>query len=144
MDNARHILHLDDNPADLELVRLAIAEGGHRDIVVDGVASVHAALEHLATGPTPELIICDLCLPELDGMQFIQRVRRLPALERVSVILLTGAQEADEPREQPFVAGIYHKPPVWAELVELMSGLVKRFLPPREVVVTPGRTRTDH
>jgi CheY-like chemotaxis protein len=144
MDSVRHILHLDDNPADLELVRLAIAEAGHRDIVVDGVASPQAALDRLAAGPVPELIICDLRLPDGDGMQFIQRLRRLPALARVSVILLTGVQASDEPREQPFVAGIYHKPPVWTELVELMSGLVRRFLPPRDVVVVPSRPRTDH
>ncbi len=144
MDSARHILHLDDNPADLELVRLAVAEGGHRDIVVDSVSSPQAALARIAAGPTPELIICDLRLPDSDGMKFIQRLHRLPALARVSVILLTGVQSAEAPRDQPFVAGIYHKPPVWAELVALMTDLVRRFLPPREVVVMPGRTRTDH
>ena len=144
MDSARHILHLDDNAADLELVRLAVAEGGHRDIVVDGVASPQAAFARIAAGPTPELVICDLRLPGSDGMQFIQRLRRLPGLARVSVILLTGVQAAEEPREQPFVAGIYHKPPEWSELVALMADLVRRFLPPREIVVVPGRTRTDH
>ena len=71
------------------------------------------------------------------------RVLAPAVIREIIYRLLTGAQAEDEPREQPFVAGIYHKPPDWAELVELMSSLVKRFLPPREVVVVPGRTRTE-
>jgi CheY-like chemotaxis protein len=66
-----------------------------RDLVVrHGFAVVEAAngreaLDRLAEG-LPDLILLDLLMPEMDGFEFLDEVRRRPAWRNVPVIVLTA------------------------------------------------------
>lgn len=68
-------LIIEDNPANLELVRYLLEHAGHRvDGAVNGIDGV------FAVGATaPDLVICDLQLPRLDGYGVLRELRARPA-----------------------------------------------------------------
>ena len=95
------ILLVEDNPDDEELVLLALKEQRIvNDIVVarDGVE----ALEYMfGTGPyagrdptnLPPLVLLDLKLPKLNGMDVLRRLRADPRTHCVPVVILTSSNE---------------------------------------------------
>lgn len=67
---------------------------GHEVIeAADGRAGIVAARAHL-----PDLIICDLMMPELDGFAVLREVRNDPATRRVAFCFLTASAEKDTRR----------------------------------------------
>ena len=80
------ILLVEDNEDILYLLRLQLEWMGY---VVDEAASAKAALVS-AQSARPDVIVSDLRMPDVDGIEFIRRVRRIPGLVSVPAIALTG------------------------------------------------------
>ena len=87
---AQRILVIDDEPDLLELVRVNLEQSGYQ---VETAASGRAALEALQRGP-PDLIVLDLMLPDVPGLEICRQVRSDPALRHLPIIMLTA--KADE------------------------------------------------
>jgi CheY-like chemotaxis protein len=94
------ILLVEDNPKDLELTLLALEKSNLANEVVtvrDGVE----ALDYLfRRGPysdrtvgNPAVVLLDLKLPKVDGIQVLERVRSEPTLQSVPVVMLTTSRE---------------------------------------------------
>src|SRR5438094_10036839 len=82
----KKILVVEDNPELLELLQLNFKEAGFAiSTATDGVE----ALEQ-ARAVSPDLVLLDLLLPELDGFAVCEILRRDPATASVPVIMLTG------------------------------------------------------
>jgi len=95
------ILLVEDNPDDEELTRLALQESNilNRLVVARDGAE---ALEYLfSTGvhadqgqvPLPQLILLDLKLPKLDGLEVLRRVRADERTRLLPVVILTSSDE---------------------------------------------------
>ena len=101
---AKIILLVEDNPDDEELTRMALEQSNvANELVVahDGVE----ALDYLfgtgphAGGPVPELpavILLDLKLPRIDGLEVLQRIRADQRTKRVPVVVLTSSKEEQD------------------------------------------------
>jgi len=100
MTRGRSILLVEDNQDDVELTLHAFNEShAANDIVVvrDGVE----ALEYLfATGAhagrdrsLPEVVLLDLKLPKLDGLEVLRRIRGDERTRRLPVVILTSSRE---------------------------------------------------
>ena len=70
-----HVMLVEDN-SDTRLMVDEVLR--HCGAVVTTYESAEVALEHL-TEFLPTIFICDLAMPGLDGMQFMKRIRALPA-----------------------------------------------------------------
>jgi CheY-like chemotaxis protein len=81
-----HILIVDDEPFTLRLIEATLKKDG---FTVAGCRSGEAALEWAVARP-PVLIIMDLMMPGLDGLETLRYMRVLPALRHIPVILLTA------------------------------------------------------
>jgi DNA-binding NtrC family response regulator len=86
----RRVLIADDSSTTREQLRVLLAADG--DLEVDTVANGKAALEAL-TGKNYSLFVTDLKMPQMDGMELIERIQqeRLP----VTVIVMTGFGSID-------------------------------------------------
>ena len=89
------VLIIEDNPLNLELVRdILTAEGYEVLEAVDGPSGVA-----VAAAERPELILMDLQLPGLDGLQATAQIRTDPALRGVPIVAVTAhAMKGDDER----------------------------------------------
>jgi DNA-binding response OmpR family regulator len=86
------ILVVDDEPALVELVQGYLEREGFRVVAAD---RGEEALR-LARAEEPDLMLLDLMLPGLDGLQVCRRLREDPATARLPIIMLTAkAEEVD-------------------------------------------------
>jgi two-component system cell cycle response regulator len=97
---AADILIIEDNPANLELMRYLLSAFGHAPFHADtGAEGVRLALERRA-----HLILCDLQLPDIDGFEVLKRLRAQPATARIPVIAVTALAMVGD-RERALAAG---------------------------------------
>ena len=88
------IVLVEDNPDDQALTLRALKKQNvANDIIVlrDGVEAVEYLLE--PANPTPQLVLLDLKLPRLDGLQVLTRLRGDPRTALVPVVVLTSSDE---------------------------------------------------
>ena len=80
------ILVVDDEPDERFLVGRALRKQGH-DVTVaeNGAAGLKAAQEWV-----PDLIVTDIMMPVMDGVEFIRRLRGDPAVAGIPVIAASG------------------------------------------------------
>lgn len=94
------ILLVEDNPKDLELALLALAKSNLANDVIT-VRDGKEALDYLfrqgdyADRPqgNPAVVLLDLKLPKIDGIQVLERLKAEPSLQRVPVVMLTTSRE---------------------------------------------------
>lgn len=97
------ILLVEDNADDEELTRMALEQSNIANTLVvarDGVE----ALDYLfGTGPhagmlpdLPAVVLLDLKLPRVDGLEVLQRIRKDERTRRVPVVILTSSKEEQD------------------------------------------------
>jgi DNA-binding response OmpR family regulator len=86
------VLIADDDPDILALVTFKVKQAGYTLITAtDGAAALAAARE-----TTPDLVVLDVSMPRMSGLEVCRELRADPATAKVPVLLLTArAQEAD-------------------------------------------------
>lgn len=96
----RRVLVVDDNRDAAETLAMLLQTTGHDvHVTYDGAS----ALE-LASDVQPDVVLLDIGLPRMDGYEVARRLRRLPGLDKMILIALTGyGQEEDRRRSR--VAG---------------------------------------
>lgn len=91
----RRILLADDDPRDVELSLMALGDldaAGCVDVVSDGVA-VLDYLRETRGDPVPAVVILDLNMPGLDGLEVLRRMKSDPSLKRIPVVAFTSSRE---------------------------------------------------
>ncbi|TSA35838.1 MAG: response regulator [Verrucomicrobiaceae bacterium] len=115
------ILLVEDNPDDVKLTKRALRENKIANelvVVSDGVE----AMEYLAeastaaeegTGTLPSVILLDLKLPRMDGLETLRKIRADERLKRLPVVVLTSSkEETDILRSYDHGANSYIRKPV--------------------------------
>jgi CheY-like chemotaxis protein len=88
------ILHVDDDPDIREVVSFAL--GIHPDFEVKSCAGGEDALSITDRGTVPDLILCDVMMPGIDGPELLKRLRERPTMAGTPVIFMTArAQNKD-------------------------------------------------
>ncbi len=95
------ILLVEDDPGDQELTRRALSESkvsNELRIVEDG----EEALDYLmnrnrysdpASAPKPDIILLDLNLPKINGLEVLERINKEESLKKITVVVLTTSRE---------------------------------------------------
>jgi two-component system cell cycle response regulator DivK len=89
------VLVVEDNPANMKLVTFLLQSAGH---VVLSATDAEAGLT-MARGEQPNLILMDIQLPGMDGLEATVQLKRDDATRAIPVIALTAlAMKGDEER----------------------------------------------
>lgn len=101
--SAKRVLLVEDNADVIDMLAAYLQRLGH-DIIQarEGRAGLEAALRWW-----PEVIVCDIGLPELDGYEIARRVRRTPGLSACRLIAVSGYGDTID-RERARKAGFDH------------------------------------
>ncbi|HEV7281825.1 MAG TPA: response regulator [Pirellulaceae bacterium] len=86
-----HAFIIDDSPDDREAIRRALRHEATFRYRITEFESGEAALEAIARGEMPDLAICDFCLPGIDGLEVVRRLRKGEQLPPFPIVLLTGS-----------------------------------------------------
>lgn len=94
------ILIIEDNPTNMELMVYLLTAFGYTPLMaVDGISGVQSAREAL-----PDLIICDVHLPKLDGYGVVAALKQDTALRAIPVLAVTALAMVGD-RERLLAAG---------------------------------------
>jgi CheY-like chemotaxis protein len=122
--NHRRILVIEDNHDAAEMLAVYLQQVGHRVLIAhDGDSGLETALRH-----HPDVLICDIGLPGVDGYAIAKRLRQESSFESCLMIAITGYGETAD-RERARKAGFAHHltkpadPIKVADLIAAASGL---------------------
>lgn len=112
------LLAVDDSDFVIDLIRFALRS---MPIDVYGITNSARALKEIEKQKF-SLIISDIKMPGMDGIELLARLRKLPNHEKTPVLMLSGYEEEDH-REAAMKAGAFHylqKPFCANELAEIV------------------------
>jgi signal transduction histidine kinase len=121
------ILVVDDTPVNVELIKLILKRQGYS---VKKASSGEECLQRLK-GFYPDLILMDVRLPGIDGIEVTRRIRRNPHLRNLPILLMTSQVEEDSPNSlvvQGLDAGaedFIHRPIAEAEMLARVRSLLR-------------------
>jgi len=119
------ILLVDDEQDILEIVGYNLTQEGYQIVTAsNGKEAIQVAKKEL-----PQLIIMDVMMPEMDGMEACEHIRRLPELSNVIIAFLTARNE-DYSQVAGFEAGAddYIAKPIKPKvLVSKVKALLRRM-----------------
>jgi len=135
---AARILVIEDNPASLELMRYLLRAFGHAPLLTgDGVEGLEAARRVV-----PDLILCDVQLPGLDGHEVARQLKADGALRGIPLLAVTAYAMAGD-RDKLLSAGFdgYLVKPI---VPETFVAEVEAFLPAgqRSALASPAADPT--
>ena len=128
-DHALNILLVDDDEVDVMTVKRAFSRANITNklyVATDGIE----ALSLLRSDGIPaarRLVLLDLNMPRMSGIELLREIRADPALHAITVIVLTTSNE-DRDRVEAYqlnVAGYLLKPVTFHAFAEVMSTLNK-------------------
>ncbi|HCN83292.1 MAG TPA: DNA-binding response regulator [Sphingobacteriaceae bacterium] len=135
MSNARHkILIVDDEPDILELIEYNLKKEGYQVFTANnGQAAVTEAKRNL-----PDLIILDIMMPKMDGIEACRILRAMPEFKNTFMVFLTARSE-----EYSEIAGFnvgaddyIAKPIKPRALISRINAILRRNSPPDDVPET--------
>lgn len=118
------ILLVEDNPTNLELLRYLLTAHGH---VVECAADGTRGLEQVAA-VKPDMVLCDLRMPHLDGYGLLREIRKRPDWKDIVVVAVTAYSMPDDRVRvtQAGFDGYLTKPIIPDRIVQQVEALLAR------------------
>jgi CheY-like chemotaxis protein len=110
------VLVVDDEPDLRFVLRRAFERNGHEVVEAgDGAAALRSVAQS-----RPDLLVTDIMMPVMDGLELIRRLRAEPTTAAIPILSVSGdwqlAVDADAVLAKPFA---------WKELIAVAEGLLK-------------------
>jgi CheY-like chemotaxis protein len=126
------ILIAEDSVGDVLLVEEALAAYGLTaalQVCENGEAAL-SALAHCDASNLPDLVIVDLNLPRVDGMDVLRYIRGLPVFDRTPVMIFTSSHGANDRAEaERFGANAYvTKPPTLDDFLSTVGSTIHTLI----------------
>ena len=94
------ILIIEDNQFNHELIEYLLTQAGYQTLSAwDGLEGLDVARESL-----PDLILCDLQMPVMNGYEVVQRIKTEPQLNLIPIVAVTASSMSGD-SEKAFSAG---------------------------------------
>lgn len=119
--SAGPIMVVDDDPDIRDMMELVLAMRGYRVISAQDGVDALAQLEH---GARPSLVLLDLMLPHIDGMEVVRAIKSDPSLAPIPVVVVSGDGTARQKAVEGGADACLLKPVELDELVRTVRGFV--------------------
>jgi two-component system response regulator len=98
------VLLVEDDEDHVFLIRRALADLAGAEVAVEVAGDGEQAVERLARsrfspGGPPQLVLLDLKMPRMDGLEVLRRIRADEAAARLPVVVLTSSEHQDDREE---------------------------------------------
>ncbi|HFQ94388.1 MAG TPA: response regulator, partial [Anaerolineae bacterium] len=121
------ILAIDDHPETLSIIQQVLEQHGY-DVTATNSATHGISLAEVEL---PDLVLVDGMMPEMDGWEVCRRLRAMPALADVRIIMFSAVSEAEQ-KLAGFDAGAddyLTKPTEPMELIDRVNTLLENVTP---------------
>jgi CheY-like chemotaxis protein len=120
----KSLLVVDDNPENLKLILMILATSGYELSTASDAIEAQRLIELRA----PDLILLDLQLPGMDGLELTRRLKAAPETSEIPIVAVTAyAMKGDEHKARSAGCDGYLVKPVDKRL---LREVVKRYLEP--------------
>lgn len=85
------ILFVDDDPLTLETLRKSVSLFGHEALLTNSGGAAH----NTARTQLPDLILTDMHLPDMGGLELVEKLKGDPTTAHIPVIVLSASAEMD-------------------------------------------------
>jgi CheY-like chemotaxis protein len=110
------ILVVEDDPDAREMMKSFLLSEGYK---VETATNGRKAIEYLKSSATPCLILLDLMMPEMNGIEFLQSRRQESELSGIPVVVVTAVQEACRGAKALGAVDCVSKPVEFHQLLDL-------------------------
>jgi two-component system, chemotaxis family, response regulator Rcp1 len=112
-EHRTRIVVIEDNPADVELLRLALAEADFNcelNVIEDGAEALSFFREEaLGSGAwRPDMVVLDLNLPKYDGLEILEAVRANGNFSDLPIAVLSSSSSPRERARLEAFGGVLH------------------------------------
>jgi two-component system, OmpR family, response regulator VicR len=121
---SRTILYIEDDPEMIDLVTLILSRRGY---TVKGAQGGRQGLDVL-TVETPDLILLDLMMPDMDGWDVFQQIRGTAATQKIPIVIITAKSQMIDKVLGLHIAGVddyickpFHPQELWDSLERIFA-----------------------
>jgi DNA-binding response OmpR family regulator len=93
MDNPRKIYFVDDDKFLLEMYALKFSKNNFEVNIAQGTEE---AIKHIRGGYEPDILVIDVVMPGMDGIEFLSTLRKENLIKKTVVIMLTNQGLPDD------------------------------------------------
>lgn len=127
-DTKKRILVVDDEPAMQEIAQALLERMGWEAIPALNVAM---AVQVLRAKPLPDLVVLDLMLPDIDGLELLRQMREKPVFDHLPVVILSALADPERIRKGLDLGADRYitKPTMAHNLIPTVSDLLRNGRP---------------
>ena len=104
------------------LVKLHLSNAGYE--VLEAADAIEGG--HLVIGSSPDLVICDVNLPYMDGYEFVAALKSDPETSHIPVVFLTVDEEVESQSKKLGAAAYLRKPVTADRLLQVVDLFISR------------------
>lgn len=86
------ILIVEDNPINARVLEFYLQKDNYQTILAE---SAKEALKHLTSTPQIQLIIADIMMPEMDGLELLNKIKEHPVWKNIPIIMCSSLADMD-------------------------------------------------
>ncbi len=90
LQKSHKVLIVDDEPDIIELLEYNLVKEGY---TTESAGNGKEAIEKLTGGFRPDVLLLDIMMPQMDGIETARRIRQMPELKNVYILFLTARSE---------------------------------------------------
>ena len=119
----KHVLVVDDSPVNRSVLKAFLRRAGvaEVDFAGDGVEALSALDSAVKTGNPYDLVFSDFWMPNMNGLELVERLRADPRFSRLRMFAVTADTEFGKDARSRLFNGILLKPLTYSRLVDAFS-----------------------